>query len=92
MNNTPDTSTAGKGMPAKSPRPQGPLTEHQTTPHDSAVEASAQLPHERDQSTDMTAATPDPAVQQAAKDLQRGLSDTTKGAEMDKAYQKQKQR
>ena len=79
-------------MPAKSPRPQGPLTEHQTTPQDSAVEASAQLPHERDQSTDMTAATPDPAVQQAAKDLQRGLSDTTKGAEMDKAYQKQKQR
>jgi hypothetical protein len=90
MNKTPALPAAGKGMPARGPRPQGPQTESQTTPRDSAVEASAQLPHERDQSTDMTAATPDPAVHQAAKDLQRGLSDTSKGAELDKAYQKQR--
>lgn len=82
------TPSAGKGMPARSPRPQGPQTEHQPTPQDRAVEASVQLPHERDQSADMTAATPDTAVQQAAKDLQHGLSDTSKGAEMDKAYRK----
>jgi hypothetical protein len=75
-------------MPAKTPRAQEPLPGRQTTPHDAAVEASAQLPHERDQSTDMTAATPDPAIHQAAKDLKRGLSDTSKGAEMDKAYRK----
>ena len=62
----------------------------QTTPHDRAVEASARLPHERDQSTAMTAATPDPAIQQAARDVKRGLSDTSKGAETDKAYQRQK--
>ena len=90
MNKTPDTSAAGKGMPAKSARAQAPQTQHPTTPQDSAVEASAQLPHERDQSTDMTAAEPDPKVEQAAKDLKRGLSDTSKGAETDKAYQKQK--
>ena len=48
------------------------------------------MPSDRDQSTDMTATTPDPLIQQAAKDLKRGLSDTSKGAETDKAYQKQK--
>ena len=48
------------------------------------------LPHERDQSTDMTAETEDPVVTQASKDLQRGLKDTSKGAEMDKAYAKLK--
>lgn len=87
---TPATPAAGKGMPQKTQREQAPLPGRQTTPHDAAVEASTQLPHERDQSTAMTAATPDPAIHQAAKDLKRGLSDTSKGAETDKAYQKQK--
>ena len=64
----------GKGMPAK----------------DASVEASLELPSDRDQSTDMTAAEPDPKIEQAAIDLARGLSDTSKGAETDKAYQKQK--
>lgn len=81
---------AGNGMPARTPRAQAPLPGRQATPRDAAVEASAQLPHERDQSTAMTAATPDPAIHQAAKDLKRGLSDTSKGAETDKAYQRQK--
>ncbi|OYY87114.1 MAG: hypothetical protein B7Y42_15340 [Polaromonas sp. 28-63-22] len=85
---TPATSAAGKGVPQKTQREQAPLPGRQTTPHDAAVEASAELPHDRDQSTDMTAATPDPAIHQAAKDLKRGLSDTSKGAEMDKAYRK----
>ena len=48
------------------------------------------LPHERDQSTDMTAEANDPVVEQASKDLQRGLKDTSKGPEMDKAYDKLK--
>ena len=60
------------------------------TPKDASVEASLELPSDRDQSTDMTAAEPDPLIQQAAIDLKRGLSDTSKGAETDKAYQKQK--
>ena len=78
-------------MPAKDPRePQSSQTNRQITPKDAAVEASLELPSDRDQSSDMTAAEPDPLVQQAAIDLARGLSDTSKGAETDKAYQKQK--
>ena len=89
-----DETTApatGKGMPAKDARePQSSQTNRQITPKDAAVEASLELPSDRDQSSDMTAAEPDPLVQQAAIDLARGLSDTSKGAETDKAYQKQK--
>ena len=48
------------------------------------------LPHERDQSTDMTPEAPDPLVEQASKDVKRGLKDTSKGPEMDKAYDKLK--
>ena len=75
-------------MPAKNERQQAALPGRQTTLKDSAVEASFRLPSERDQSSDMTAAAPDPKVKQAAKDLKRGLGDTSKGAEMDKAYAK----
>ena len=85
------TPAAGKGMPAKDARePQSSQAGRQITPKDAAVEASLELPSDRDQSTGMTAAEPDPKVEQAAIDLKRGLSDTSKGAETDKAYQKQK--
>ena len=47
-------------------------------------------PHERDESTD-TAAEPQPRIQQAHDDLQRGLRDTDRGAPMDETYRKQKQ-
>ena len=46
------------------------------------------LPHERDQSSEMTADQPDPRIQQAAKDIGNGLKDTSRGAETDKAYEK----
>ena len=48
------------------------------------------LPHERDQSTAMTPAQPDAQVQQAGRDLARGLRDTGKSAPMDRAYDKLK--
>ncbi|WP_309678815.1 hypothetical protein [Polaromonas sp.] len=83
-------NTAGKGMPARAPRQQGPRTAASTTPKDASVEASLELPHERDQATDMTASQPNPRVEQAARDVGRGLKDTSKGAEMDRAYQKLK--
>jgi hypothetical protein len=82
---------AGKGMPARDPRePDSSQAGRQITPKDASAEASLEIPSDRDQSSDMTAAAPDPQVEQAAKDLKRGLSDTSKGAETDKAYQKQK--
>ena len=46
------------------------------------------LPHERDESVDMTNATPDPQMRQAYVDVQRGLQDTGRGPVSDKAYQK----
>jgi hypothetical protein len=82
---------AGKGMPAKDARePESSQPGRQITPKDASVEASLELPSDRDQSSDMTAAEPDPKVEQAAKDLKRGITDTSKGAEADRAYQKQK--
>lgn len=48
------------------------------------------MPHERDQSTDMTPEAKDPMVEQAARDVKRGVKDTSKGPEMDKAYDKLK--
>lgn len=53
-------------------------------------EESPKLPHERDQSVDMTHGKPDAQVQQAYRDVQRGLQDTDRGPPADKAYQKQK--
>jgi hypothetical protein len=75
-------------MPSKQPKPQQALAGRQQTPQDRSDEASLELPHERDQASDMTAARPDPAVKQAAKDVAGGLSDTSKSSEMDKTYKK----
>lgn len=54
------------------------------------VEGDMPLPHERDQSSHMTDGVPSHKVQQAAKDVERGLEDTSKGTEMDRTYQKQR--
>lgn len=77
-------------MPAKTPLTETSRPGRAASPRDSAVEASLELPHERDQATDMTGESASPLVEQAAKDLQRGLKDTSKGPEMDKAYKKLK--
>jgi hypothetical protein len=75
-------------MPDRQPQPQRPLAGRHETQADRSDEASLELPHERDQASDMTAAKPDPKLRQAAKDVAGGLSDTSKGSEMDKAYKK----
>jgi hypothetical protein len=49
------------------------------------------LPHERDQSVDMTGGEPDALVEQAYRDVKRGLQDTDRGPPADKAYQKLKE-
>lgn len=48
------------------------------------------MPNERDESVDMTAAAPDPVIVQAAADVERGLQDTSKGAELNRTYKKLK--
>ena len=60
------------------------------TPHDAAEDAHLRMPNERDESVDMTADVPDPLIEQAAVDVARGLQDTSKGAELDRAYKKLK--
>lgn len=85
-----ETSTSGKGMPARQPKPDQAAIERAPTPHDASVEASLSLPHERDQSIDMTAGVPNAVVRQAQRDVKRGLQDTSKAPEMNRAYNKLK--
>jgi hypothetical protein len=49
------------------------------------------LPHERDQSVDMTDGARHPEVEQAYEDVKRGLQDTDRGVPAHNAYQKQKE-
>lgn len=49
-------------------------TQSKQTPADTGNEAK--LPHERDQSVNMTDHQPDPQMQQAHRDLKKGLVDT----------------
>ena len=84
-----ETGTSGKGMPSQTPPAGGGqlgTSEHE--PRDASDESNMGLPHERDQWTDMTSETPDPMIEQANKDVNNGLKDTSKAAETDKAYAK----
>ena len=60
------------------------------TPRDAAVEAQLKLPNERDESVNSAPDVPDPMIEQAAIDVARGLQDTSKGAELNRAYKKLK--
>lgn len=86
--NTPDQAAAGKGIPAKTPLPQRSRPGKHGTPADGSVESSLTLPHERDQSLDMTSDTNSAHVEQAARDLKKGVKDTSKAPEMEEAYRK----
>jgi hypothetical protein len=59
-------------------------------PADAATEAKLLMPNERDESIAMTPDAPDPVIEQAAVDVARGLQDTSKGAELNRAYTKLK--
>jgi len=81
---------SSEGMPAKTPAPGRGRPGQAETPRDASDEASLALPHERDQSTDMTDAVPDPQIKQAHTDLGRGLQDTGRTPVVDAAYDKLK--
>ena len=81
---------ASQGMPAKAPRVQPSMPDKQSSPQDDAVKASLELPHERDQATDMTTGAKNPEIIQAARDLANGLMDTGKSPEMNDTYKKLK--
>lgn len=52
--------------------------------------ARAKLPHERDEAVGMTGGVPSGKMQQAHRDVARGVQDTDRGPEADRTYQKQK--
>lgn len=88
-----ETLKTGKGVPAKTPHDERDKVDQAPSLEDAADEAdeaSLALPHERDQSIEMTAKKPDPKMRQAGRDLDRGLQDTSKGPEMNRAYNKLK--
>ena len=88
-NNTPDQPAAGKGMPARDPKPQRSLPGKHETPGDSSVKNTLELPNDRDQAVDMTDDQNSAVIEQAAKDIDNGLKDTSKAPEMDRTYKKQ---
>lgn len=59
----------------------------------SAAESSnPSLPHDRDEKVGTTGGVPSARVQQGARDLKRGLSDTTRAPEADTAYRRLKKK
>ena len=52
--------------------------------------ASPKMPHERDERVGMTGGAQSSRVQQGARDLKRGLQDTSRATEADRAYKKLK--
>ncbi len=82
----PEPSVDTTKRQAPGPDTQGPLKAGQSA----AKEENPKLPHERDESVDMTHGKPDAQIEQAYRDVQLGLQDTDRGPPADKAYQKQK--
>ena len=50
------------------------------------------LPHERDQSTDDQRSPPDEVIRRGHHDIERGVQDTSRAAETDRAYHKLRKR
>ena len=88
--NTPDQPAAGKGMAtATSPGPSPSAHPgQQGAPRDASAENTLELPRDRDEAVDMTSGHPSPLIEQAAKDIDEGLKDTSKAPEMDQTYKK----
>jgi hypothetical protein len=62
---------------------------HSTPSH---VKRSPRLPHERDESTDSQSGDHQPVIEQAGKDIARGLVDTDRGPLMDTPLQRARER
>lgn len=81
---------SSEGMPTRTPATGRSRPGQSVTPQDASDESSLALPHERDQTSNMTAVQPDPQIRQAARDLKQNLQDTGKSAAMNQTYQKLK--
>ena len=84
----PDMQTGG--APSASSRSDNTIPKHQSSGSAQPVEsAMPRQPHERDESSDSQGSAPQDAPSQAAKDVERGLVDTSKAKETNEAYEKQ---
>ena len=86
----PDMQTGGK--PSTSSRSDNTVPKQQpqgatAQPQESTV---PRQPHERDESSDSQGSAAQDAPSQAAKDVKKGIVDTSKAKETDEAYRKQK--
>ena len=52
--------------------------------------AALKLPHDHDEGSNMTGGEASDLIQQAHRDVSRGLQDTDRGAEIDRTYRKLK--
>jgi len=53
-----------------------------------AASSNPKMPHDRDETVGMTGGVPSARVQQGARDLKRGVQDTSRAPEADNAYKK----
>jgi len=72
---------------ADAPEPEENTTVDLTS---NALSSAPSLPHERDERVGMTGGLSSGVVQQGARDLKRGLEDTSRAPEADRAYKKLK--
>lgn len=80
--------SSGKGINTRKPREQNTGPGHASSMKEGAIETSLELPHERDEDKDMTNGQPSVKIQKAKEDVDNGLKDTSKAAELDKTYEK----
>ena len=89
--NTPDQPASGKGMPPKNPpskKPHAAQVGKQPDARDGSAQDALELPRDRDEASDMTSGQTSPLIEQAKKDVDKGLKDTSKAVEMDRTYKK----
>jgi hypothetical protein len=86
----------GDTMSTTPKKPNLPGTPAETTPAakvdltSPSAPASPAMPNDRDEKVGMTGGVPSERVRQGGRDLKRGVQDTSRAPEADKAYQKQK--
>ncbi|KNZ30804.1 MAG: hypothetical protein AD742_21005 [Methylibium sp. NZG] len=84
----PPARQRSKQVPAAPPAPQTLSTGVDLTVPQTSAEPL--LPHERDEKVGMTGGIPSAVAQQGARDVKRGLQDTSRAPEADAAYAKLK--
>jgi hypothetical protein len=87
---TKTTHTTARELGPRSKDEDKPLTPpHGNTHSDRGEGDTPRMPHERDESADSQGSPPREVIQQAHRDVSRGVTDTDKGPPMDDAYKKQ---